>query len=140
MLIICFPLFSWIKAEHRTKLKKLFIWTRKSGGTQHHKHTNCTWLFISNCNNVNDILDWTLFLHYFWLQEFTIHYEQAKKFFHAANTQSSSVESLKEKRHAFIGMCFLFTWFNMQILNLCNGCYRRIHNPLKYLKWSVLQK
>ena len=35
-----------------------------------------------------------------------------------ANTQSSAEESVKEKRHTFIGMCFFFTWFNMQILNL----------------------
>ena len=34
--------------------------------------------------------------------------------------QSSSEESLKEKCKAFIGMCSLFTWFNMQILNLCH--------------------
>ena len=46
--------------------------------------------------------------------------EQAKNFFNLANTQSSSEESLKGKRYAFIGMCFLFTWFNMQILNLCH--------------------
>ena len=49
-------------------------------------------------------------------------YEQAKNFFNPANTQSSSKESLKEKRHAFIGMRSLFTWFNMQILNLCHLC------------------
>ena len=37
---------------------------------KHHKHTNCSWLFISNHNNVSDILDWTQFLNYFWFQEF----------------------------------------------------------------------
>ena len=42
-------------------------------------------------------------------------YEQAKTFFIPANTQSSFKESLKEKRHTFISMCSLFTWFNMQI-------------------------
>ena len=36
----------------------------------------------------------------------------AKSFFNPANTQSSSEESLKEKRHNFIGMCCLLTWFN----------------------------
>ena len=50
-------------------------------------------------------------------------YEQAKNFFNPGNTQSSSGESLKEKRHTFIGMCSLSTWFG-----------------IKYLKWSVLQK
>ena len=43
-------------------------------------------------------------------------YEQANDFFNAANTKSSSEESLKEKRYTFIGICSLFTWFNMQIL------------------------
>ena len=46
-LISFFPLLLWITAENRTKLKKLYIWNTKSGGTQHHKHTNCTWLFSS---------------------------------------------------------------------------------------------
>ena len=36
-------------------------------------------------------------------------YEQAKGFFNLANTKSSSEESLKEKRHTFMGMCSLFT-------------------------------
>ena len=70
LLISFFLLLLWITAENRTKLKKSFVWTTKSGGTQHHKHTNCTWLFISNCSNVSDILEWTWFQHYFWLQEF----------------------------------------------------------------------
>ena len=70
LVISFFPLLLWITAESRTKLMKLFIWTTKSSGTQHQKQTNCTWLFISNCNNVSDILDWTWFLHYFWLQGF----------------------------------------------------------------------
>ena len=47
-------------------------------------------------------------------------YENAQKLFKPANTQSSSEESLKEKRHTFICMCSLFTWFNMHILNLCH--------------------
>ena len=47
-------------------------------------------------------------------------YEQAKNLFNPANTQSSSEESLKEKRHMFIVMSSLFFWFNMQILNLCH--------------------
>ena len=46
-------------------------------------------------------------------------YEQAKDFFNPTNTQSSSEESLIVKGYTFIGMCSLFTWFNMQILNLC---------------------
>ena len=46
LLISFFSLLSWITAENRTKLKKLFIWSTKSGGPQHHKQTNCSWLFI----------------------------------------------------------------------------------------------
>ena len=47
-------------------------------------------------------------------------YEQPKNFFNPANTQSSSEESLKKKRHTFIGICSLSTWFNMQIVNICH--------------------
>ena len=54
--------------------------------------------------------------------------------------QSSSEESLKEKRHKFIGMCSLFNWFSIQNTKLMSQMHRRIHNPLKYLKWRVLQK
>ena len=68
LLISFFPLLLCITTENRTKLKKLFIWTSKSGGTQHHKHANCTWLIISD--NAIDNLDWTWFLHYIWLHEF----------------------------------------------------------------------
>ena len=46
--------------------------------------------------------------------------EQAESVFNPANTQSLSEESFKEKRHMFIGMCSLFTWFNMEMLNLCH--------------------
>ena len=70
LLISFYPLLWWIIAKYRTKLKKLSVWTKKSGGTQHRKHTTYTWLFISSCHNVSDILDWTWFLHYFWLQDF----------------------------------------------------------------------
>ena len=78
LLISFFLLLLWITAEHGTKLKKLLIRTTKLGGTQQHKHINCTWLFISNYNNVSDNLDWTWFLHYFWLQEFI--QQKTKKF------------------------------------------------------------
>ena len=64
----------------------------------------------------------------------------ANNLFNPENTQSSSEESLKKKRQASIGISSLFTWFNMQILNLCHRWYRRIHNAPKYLKWSVLRK
>ena len=121
LLISFFPLLLWIAAENKTKLKKLFIWTTKSGGPQHCKHTNCTWLFISNCNSSSDILDWTIISD--CKNSFNNrlkNYDQAKNFFYAANTQSSSEESFKEKRKTFVGMCSLFTWFNMQMLNLCH--------------------
>ena len=64
-------------------------------------------------------------------------YEKGKHFFHPANTHSSSEEFIKEKRHKFTGVCSLFTCFNMQILNLHHR-WHSVHNPLKYLKWSVL--
>ena len=44
-------------------------------------------------------------------------YEQ-EKILLTLQTESSSEESLKEKRHVFIGMCSFFTWLNMQIPNL----------------------
>ena len=42
LLISFFPLLLWITAKNRTKLKKLFIWTTKSGEAQHHKHKTYT--------------------------------------------------------------------------------------------------
>ena len=73
VLVISYFLFSFgLQQKNRTNLKELFIWTTKSGWIQHHKHTDHTWLFISNCSNVNDILYWR-FLHYFWLQELIQH-------------------------------------------------------------------
>ena len=60
------PLLLWITAESRTKLKKLFIWTTKLGGAQHHKQTAPDYPSAT----ASDILDWTWYLHYFWLQEF----------------------------------------------------------------------
>ena len=46
-----------------------------------------------------------------------------KMFFYPANAESLSEESLTVKHlkhHAFIGMYSLFTWFHLQILNLCS--------------------
>ena len=107
-----FLLFWWIAAENRTKLKKLFIWTTKSSGAQHHKYKNCTWLFISNC----------ITLVIFWTERnfctiFDCRNSFNKTFFIPANTQSSSEKFLKGKLHTCIGMCSLFTCFNIQILN-----------------------
>ena len=65
LLISFFPLFCGLQQ----KIGPL-IWTTKSGGTQNNKHINCTLLIINNCINVGAIMDWKLFLHYFWLQEF----------------------------------------------------------------------
>ena len=133
------PLLLRITAENRTKLKKLFIWATKSGRIQHHtkKKKHCIWLFISNYNNASDIfelnetsgLSLIAGIHSTNLKT----HERANNFFNPTNTQSSSEESLKEKRKMFIGMCSLshtefISW------------HRRIHNPLKYLKWSILQK
>ena len=62
-------------------------------------------------------------------------YYQAKSFFILANTQSSLEEYLiKEKCKTFIGMCSLFTWLKMQVLNLYHRRHRRIQNSLKYIK------
>ena len=109
------PLFIW------TKLKKILIWTTKSGRTQDHKHTNRAWLFICHCNNSGDILlNWPWFLHYLWLQE--VIQQQTFKLINKRKISltkqilhilSSHEESLKKKRYSFIGMCCLFTWFNM---------------------------
>ena len=62
LLISFFRLLLLITTDNKTKLKKLFIWTTKSGRTQLYKHTNCSWLFINNCNNASDILDSTWYL------------------------------------------------------------------------------
>ena len=122
----------------KNKLKKLLIWIIKPGRTQHHKHTNCTWLLISNCNNVSDmLLIISYFLHYLWLQVCSFSnklkqtYEKAKKLFNPAKTHFLSEESLKEKRHTCIGMCSLFTQVNKQVLNLCHRWHRCIHNSSK---------
>ena len=140
LLISFFTLLLWITAGNRTKMNKLFIWTTNSGGAQHHKHANCTWLFISKCNNaINNCCILSDCRNSFNKKLKT--YGQAKDFFNPTNTKSLSEWSLKEKLHTFIGMtCYLFTWFNMQILNLCYGWHRLIHNPLNYLIWRVFPK
>ena len=57
-----------------------------------------------------------------------------------ANTQSSSEEpSSKNVKRLLVCVPFSLV-SNMQILYLCHRRHRRIHNPLKYLKWSVLRK
>ena len=145
LIVLLISFFFWrITGEKRTKLKKkLFIWTTKSGETQHNKHTKCTkWLFISNFNNVNDVSDSGWFLHHFWLQEFIQKqtYEPAEKFFDTVNTQSSCDDFLEENRDTFIVMSSFFTWFIIQILNLCHRWHRHIHNTRKYLKQSIFQK
>ena len=76
---------------------------------------------MSNCNNAGDIFGLNVISALFLIAGIypTTNlktYEQAKDFSNATNTKSSSDESLKEKRQTFIGMCSLFTWFNMQIL------------------------
>ena len=48
--------------------------------------------------------------------------EQITNFYNPSNTFCSSDESVQMKHfkhHTFIGICFLFTWFSMQTLNLC---------------------
>ena len=40
-------------------------------------------------------------------------YKQGKIVFNPTNIQLSSEEPLKEKRHKFIGMCSVVTWFIM---------------------------
>ena len=110
LLISFFPLLLWITAENRTKLKKLFeiiyLNYKIKGNTT--PQTNKLHLIIhSNCKNASDILDWTWFLHYFWLQDsFNNKLKNvwtSKIFLNPANTQSSSEESLTEKRKTFIG-------------------------------------
>ena len=97
VLLISFcPLLLRITAENRAKPNNFFIWANKPGRTQHRKHKNCTWLFISNCNNASDILGWTWFLHYFWLQEFI-----QKKIFKTISKQTNKqTNSLTQKIHS----------------------------------------
>ena len=60
----------------------------------------------------------TIMLVIFWTEQ-NLDW-QAQNLFNPASTQSSPEVSPKVKRHTFIGMCSLVTWFNMQILNLCH--------------------
>ena len=138
MLISFFPLLLWITAENGTKFKKLFIWTKKSGGTQHHKHTV---LDYSSATTI--MLQWHFGLNVIYALFLIagIHlttnlktFEQAEYVFNSANTQFLSEWPLEEKSHIFIGMYSLFTWFNIQILNLCKRWHRCIPHPLNYLK------
>ena len=116
------------QAEYNTTKKK----KKKKKKKQH-----CIWIFISNYNNASDIfelnetsgLSLIAGIHSTNLKT----HERANNFFNPTNTQSSSEESLKEKRKMFIGMCSLSHTEFM-------SWHRRIHNPLKYLKWSILQK
>ena len=58
MLISFFPVPLWITFENRTRLKKLFIWTTKSGGTQHHKQTKTTSDY-SSATGITLVIFWT---------------------------------------------------------------------------------
>ena len=114
------------KTENTTKLKKLFIWTTKSGGADTTNtqaapdYSSATAILVIFGLNVISALPLIVRIHS------TINLkanERVKNFFNPTNTQSSFEESLKEKRHAFIGMSSLFIWLNMQILNLCHRCH-----------------
>ena len=50
-------------------------------------------------------------------------YEQANHFFNPANTQFSSKEALKKKRHTFTAMCSLFTQFNTKFMSQKTQAY-----------------
>ena len=139
LLISFFPLHSWIVVENRTKLKKLLIWTTKSGGTQ----TLQTYkLHLTISTALVLVTFWTKydFCIIFYCRNKLKTSERAKRFFNPANAQSSSEKSPKEKRHTVIGLYSLCTRFNIQMLNLCHKWHKRIQNPLKYLRWSVLWK
>ena len=145
MLISFFHLLLWITAAYRTKV---FIGITKSGGVQHHKKNK----LYSICNNASDIFELNVFSALFLITSLfhsktnlKTYYEQVKKFFNPPNTQSLSEDCVSlpwTKNLKRLCMCCLFTWFNMQILKYWIYVMddRRIHNPLKYLKWSVLQK
>ena len=145
MLVSFNPLFWGLQQKTEPNWRNYLSDLNKSGGTQHHKHINCTWLFISNCNNISDILDWTWFLHYFWLQEFI--QQQIYKLMNKQNKiltqQIHSLHknnSIRENGIRLFGMRSLSTWFNWQILSLCHRWLRRIYNTLKYLKWSLFAR
>ena len=121
--------FSFLDYSRKQKqVEEISYLNHKSGGTQTSVNERDFFCIISDCRNLfNNKLKKT--------------YYQAKSFFILANTQSSLEEYLiKEKCKTFIGMCSLFTWLKMQVLNLYHRRHRRIQNSLKYIKQSVLRK
>ena len=53
------------------------------------------------------------------------------------NTQSSFEESFKDKHKTFIGICSLFSWFNIQMLN---SKILKIHLQFTYMRLLLTAK
>ena len=134
-IYICWLLVSFfsfplsIVGENRPKLKKLFnLNSRRRWRAQYLRYTEYTYYFlIGNCSNTSD----------FWTKDNLCFIsdcrnsfdcklkslsEQLIIFYNPSNTLSSSDESVQIKHfkhHTFIGMCSLFAWLNLRILNFC---------------------
>ena len=91
-----------VPGENRAKLDKL-----SDSNSRLNWFEDIFW-FVSDCwNSLN-------------CKKFTN--EQTIIFYSPSNALSSSDECIQIKHfkhHIFIGMCSLFTWFNLQILNFC---------------------
>ena len=118
-------------SDHFTTLRsKGLIWRVDWDGEHNTPDTQNTRFifFISNCNNASNF--WTegnfciisdcrnsfdYKLKNFISEQIIIFYSSLN----AVCSFDKSVQIKSFKHHTFISMCSLFTWFNLQILNLC---------------------
>ena len=132
-IVVC-KLFSsplWVRGENRAKLKKVFnLSSRLKWRAQYSPDaqnipiiflsaiavmlvicwTEDNFCFISDCRNSFNCK----------LKKLII--KQMIIFYRPSNARCSSGESVQInhfKHHTFVGMCYLSTWFNSQILNFC---------------------
>ena len=125
-----FSLPLWIPRENRAKLKKLFLWTAGWGREYNTPDAQNTliiflsafalmWVIFSTEDNFCFISDCR---NSFNCKLKKIKNEQIIIFYIPSNALCPSAESVQIKHfkhHTFINMYFLFTWFNLQILNFC---------------------
>ena len=138
MLVSFFSLPLWIPGENRAKLKKPFtLNSRCEGGGEYNIPdtqniliiflsaiaviqviflTAGNFCFISDCRNSFNCF--FLFIHSF----IQLINKQIIIFYSPSNALCSSDKSVQIKHfkyHIFIGICYLYKWFNLQILNFC---------------------
>ena len=108
LLIIFIPLVMWLQQKIETSWSNYLFELQSQA--EHNTPNIQTAPDYSSATAIMLVIFWT---------ERRIHsttnlktYKKVKNFFNPANTQSSSEWLLKEKRHKFIDMCSLFTWFN----------------------------